>query len=182
MLHTQLLNCSRLVYHADAATKSLQSCPTLCDLIDGTREPTRLPHPWGFQARTLQWVAISLVYDKNSRLQRRQVSQRHSPDPRHRPPTPPAPPISATWSQSKGLGMLFGGLHLPLHPLTQNRKKVLCHFRKFDSEALLNLLQPSCFGLKHSELHSPCGSSVRQRRSAGKDGSMVFGEIPISTI
>ena len=28
---------------AAAAAKSLQSCPTLCDPIDG---PTRLPHPW----------------------------------------------------------------------------------------------------------------------------------------
>jgi len=118
-----------------------------------------------------------MVYDKKSRLQRRLISQRHS---LHTPT--PTPPISATWSQSKGLGMLSGGLHLSFHPLTQNRKKVLCHFRKFDSEALLNLLQPYYFGLKHSEFHSPWGSSVRQRRSAGEDGSMVFGEIPISTI
>ena len=29
---------------AAAAAKSLQSCPTLCDPIDG--KPTRLPHPW----------------------------------------------------------------------------------------------------------------------------------------
>ena len=42
---------------AAAAAKSLQSCPTLCDPIDGS--------PQGFvilgilQARTLEWVAIS---------------------------------------------------------------------------------------------------------------------------
>ena len=42
---------------AAAAAKSLQSCPTLCDPIDGS--------PPGFailgilQARTLEWVAIS---------------------------------------------------------------------------------------------------------------------------
>ena len=29
---------------ADAAAKSLQSCPTLCDPI--RRQPSRLPHPW----------------------------------------------------------------------------------------------------------------------------------------
>ena len=29
---------------AAAAAKSLQSCPTLCDPIDGS--PPRLPHPW----------------------------------------------------------------------------------------------------------------------------------------
>ena len=42
-------------WHAAAAAKSLQSCPTLCDPIDG-RQPTRLLLPW---ARTLEWVAIS---------------------------------------------------------------------------------------------------------------------------
>ena len=31
--------------NAAAAAKSLQSCPTLCDPIDG-RQPTRLPWPW----------------------------------------------------------------------------------------------------------------------------------------
>ena len=30
--------------HAAAAAKSFQSCPTLCDPIDGS--PPRLPHPW----------------------------------------------------------------------------------------------------------------------------------------
>ena len=30
--------------YATAAAKSLQSCPTSCDPIDG--KPTRLPHPW----------------------------------------------------------------------------------------------------------------------------------------
>ena len=38
---------------AAAAAKSLQSCPTLCDLIDGS------PVPGILQARTLEWVAIS---------------------------------------------------------------------------------------------------------------------------
>ena len=38
-------------------TKSLQSCPTLCDPIDGS--PTGSPIPGILQARTLEWVAIS---------------------------------------------------------------------------------------------------------------------------
>jgi len=42
---------------AAAAAKSLQSCPTLCDPIDGS--PTGSPVPGILQARTLQWVAIS---------------------------------------------------------------------------------------------------------------------------
>ena len=40
-----------------AAAKSLQSCPNLCDLIDGS--PAGSPVPGILQARTLEWVAIS---------------------------------------------------------------------------------------------------------------------------
>ena len=36
--------------------KSLQSCPTLCDPIDGS--PPGFPVPGILQARTLEWVAI----------------------------------------------------------------------------------------------------------------------------
>ena len=40
-----------------AAAKSLQSCPTLHDPIDGS--PPGSPVPGILQARTLEWVAIS---------------------------------------------------------------------------------------------------------------------------
>ena len=40
-----------------AAAKSLQSCPTLCDPIDGS--PPGSPIPGILQIRTLEWVAIS---------------------------------------------------------------------------------------------------------------------------
>ena len=48
-----------LISHAAAAAaaKSLQSCPTLCDPIDGS--PPGSPIPGILQARTLEWVAIS---------------------------------------------------------------------------------------------------------------------------
>ena len=42
---------------AAAAAKSLQSCPTLCDPIDGS--PPGSPVPGILQAWTLEWVAIS---------------------------------------------------------------------------------------------------------------------------
>ena len=42
---------------AAAAAKSLQSCPTRCDPIDGS--PPGSPVPGILQARTLEWVAIS---------------------------------------------------------------------------------------------------------------------------
>ena len=43
--------------NAAAAAKSLQSCPTLCNPIDGS--PPGFPVPGFLQARTLEWVAIS---------------------------------------------------------------------------------------------------------------------------
>ena len=43
-----------------AAAKSLQSCPTLCDSIDGS--PPGSPVPGILQARILEWVAISFSY------------------------------------------------------------------------------------------------------------------------
>ena len=42
---------------AAAAAKSLQSCLTLCNSIDGS--PPGSPVPGILQARTLEWVAIS---------------------------------------------------------------------------------------------------------------------------
>ena len=42
---------------AAAAAKSLQSCPTLCDPIDGS--PPASSVPGILQAKTLEWVAIS---------------------------------------------------------------------------------------------------------------------------
>ena len=48
-----------VVWHkaAAAAAKSLQSCPTLCNPIDGS--PPGSPVPGILQARTLEWVVIS---------------------------------------------------------------------------------------------------------------------------
>ena len=42
---------------AAAAAKSLQSCPTLCNPIDGSPPGSAIPGI--LQARTLEWVAIS---------------------------------------------------------------------------------------------------------------------------
>ena len=63
----KIFTCSSLIHlestvtiryePAAAAAKSLQSCPTLCDPIDGS--PPGSPDPGIFQARILEWVAIS---------------------------------------------------------------------------------------------------------------------------
>ena len=49
--------CNILKIAAAAAAKSLQSCRTLCDSIDGS--PLGSSIPGILQARTLEWVAIS---------------------------------------------------------------------------------------------------------------------------
>ena len=48
---------SKAAAAAATAAKSLQSCPTLCDPIDGG--PPGSPVPGILQARTLEWGAIS---------------------------------------------------------------------------------------------------------------------------
>ena len=52
--HELSLPCS---VSAAAAAKSLQSCPTLCNPIDGSPPGSLIPGI--LQARTLEWVAIS---------------------------------------------------------------------------------------------------------------------------
>ena len=53
---TPLPKQNRVIMFA-AAAKSLQSCPTLCNPVDGS--PPGSPAPGILQARTLEWVAIS---------------------------------------------------------------------------------------------------------------------------
>ena len=44
-------------FHAAAAAKSLQSCPTLCDPRDGS--PPGSPVPGSLQAGTLEWEGVA---------------------------------------------------------------------------------------------------------------------------
>ena len=57
ILYNSPKKCPLWTTSAAAAAKSLQSCPTLCNPIDGT--PPDSPVPGILQARTLEWVAIS---------------------------------------------------------------------------------------------------------------------------
>ena len=52
LANSVILKCKLWEY-----AKSLQSCPTLCDPIDGS--PPGSPVPGILQVRTLEWVAIS---------------------------------------------------------------------------------------------------------------------------
>ena len=57
MSDTNLLLISANNLLPAVAAKSLQSCPTLCDPIDGS--PPGSPVPGSLKARILEWVAIS---------------------------------------------------------------------------------------------------------------------------
>ena len=67
---------------AAAAAKSLQSCPTLCDPIDGS--PPGSPVP-GIQARRLEWAAIAFSVCQGYSL--------HLSYPLLPPPCPQVPPV-----------------------------------------------------------------------------------------
>ena len=54
---THMYMITEVTAAAAASSKSLQSCPTLCDPIDGS--PPGSPVPGILQERTLEWVAIS---------------------------------------------------------------------------------------------------------------------------
>ena len=56
-MYTSLLIRHAVNPRTATAAKSLQSCPTLCDPIDGS--PPGPAVPGILQARTLEWVAIS---------------------------------------------------------------------------------------------------------------------------
>ena len=52
---------------------SLQSCPTLCDPIDGS--PPGSPVPGILQARTLEWVAISFSSARKRKVKVKSLSR-----------------------------------------------------------------------------------------------------------
>ena len=56
-MNIKKLERSQPLAAAAAAAKSLQSCPTLCDPIDGTPPGSAVLEI--LQARTLEWVAVS---------------------------------------------------------------------------------------------------------------------------
>ena len=62
-----------------AAAKSHESCPTLCDPIDGS--PPGSPVPGILQARTLEWVAISSPMHESEKLKVKLLSHANSSQP-----------------------------------------------------------------------------------------------------
>ena len=58
---------------ASTAAASLQSCPTLCNPIDGS--PSGSPVPGILQARTLEWVAISFSNERKWKVKVKSLSR-----------------------------------------------------------------------------------------------------------
>ena len=55
--------CIKNVHNEDAAAKSLQSCPTLCDPMDRSLPGSSIHGI--FQARVLEWGAIAFYYNED---------------------------------------------------------------------------------------------------------------------
>ena len=81
-LNSRFLHCRQILSHqgikslapyAAAAAKSLQSCLTLCDPIDGS--PPGSAVPGILQARTLEWVAISFSSAWKGRVKVKSLSR-----------------------------------------------------------------------------------------------------------
>ena len=105
-----------------AAAKSLQSCPTLCDPIDGS--PPGSPVPGILQARTLEWVAISFSNAGQCKVKVKSLSRVQSL----------ATPWTAAYQAPPSMGFSrqeqWSGLPLPspTHLLTQPRSRTLAIF------------------------------------------------------
>ena len=111
---------------AAATAKSLQSCPTLCDPIDGS--PPGSPVPGILQARTLEWVAISFSSAWKRKVKVKSLSH----------VWPPATPWTAGYQAPLPMGFsrqeYWSGLPLPSPLLVLSRllfpKPTLCiHWR-----------------------------------------------------
>ena len=77
------------IYIAAAAAKSLQSCPTVCDPIDGS--PPGSSVSGILQARTLEWVAISFSNAWKQKVKGKSLSRVWLCDPMDcSPPGPPS--------------------------------------------------------------------------------------------
>ena len=71
--HHSVAWCNQYTNSGCAAAKSLQSCPTLCDPIDGSPPDSAVP---GIpQARTLEWLAISFSNARKWKMQVKSLSR-----------------------------------------------------------------------------------------------------------
>ena len=97
------------IFSVSVAAKSLQSCLTLCDPIDGS--PQGSPVPGILQARTLEWLAISFSNAWKWKVKVKSFSLSDSSRPHRLQPTR----LLSPWDfPGKSTGV---GCHCLLHPL-----------------------------------------------------------------
>ena len=106
---------SMWIYTHIAAAKSLQSCPTLCDPIDGS--PTGSPVPGILQARTLEWVAISF---SNAHITTEQIASQPGVKPLLilallPPMTSLSPPLQPSCHPARLFSLYFTHIHPRKH-------------------------------------------------------------------
>ena len=101
---------------AAAAAKSLQSCPTLCDPIDGS--PPGSPVPGILQARTLELVAISF---SNHESEKWKWSRSVKSDPQRPHGLQPSRLLHPWDFPGKSTGV---GCHCLLREMAGNKEKV----------------------------------------------------------
>ena len=116
-----------------AAAKSLQSCPTLCNPIDGS--PPCSPIPGILQARTLQWVAIS--FSNVWKWSRSVVS-----DPQRSYGLQPSRLLCPWDFLGKSTGV---GCHCLLHPVRETTKFALWSKKSTTKVSLLNACVSSAY-------------------------------------
>ena len=111
-----------LIKAAAAAAKSLQSCPTLCDPIDGS--PPGSPIPGILQARTLEWVAISFSNAWKSKVKVSSLSRIR----------PSATPWTAAYQASPSIGFsrqeYWSGVPLPSLNKGSSSQRIIFFFSK----------------------------------------------------
>ena len=131
-----------------AAAKSLQSCPTLCDPIDGS--PPGSPFPGILQARSLEWVAISFSSAWKWKVKVKSLSQVR----------PSATPWTAAYQAPPSMGFsrqeYWSGVPLPSPSPAMQSHPILCFF-------LPHAISPNCNN--NSQFCNDCLMSVSSGKS-----------------
>ena len=155
--------------------KSLQSCPTLCDPIDGS--PPASPVPGILQARTLEWVAISFSNAWKWKVKVKLLSRVR----------PSVTLWTAAFQAAPSMGFsrqeYWSGLPLPsprmMHHLTTNtRPSTNWHHCEPEGQQFWDSLSLKKIGLKSylsSHLLQPSGRKKDNPRCAKTEQNVVEG-------
>ena len=139
---------SKEICRIAAAAKSLQSCPTLCEPIDGS--PPGSPIPGILQARTLDWVAISFSNAWKWKVKVKSLSCVQ----------PLATPWTAACQAPPSMGFsrkeYWSGVPLP-SPGSHRRRKISLESPLFVRNCALVLMISYTFPLTQQQFHDyPC--------------------------